>query len=138
LKRKGYTLTEVLVVLVIIATLAALAWPNYVKIQEKAYNREAKASLALIRAAEKIYRLEQGFYYPYPAGSPDGGAALINSFLKLSLPESASVIWSISINSTAGSERSRATRTGGFDAGKYWEHPFNSEDSACFSGTSCH
>ena len=84
MKRKGFTLTEILVVVVIIATLAALAWPNYMAIKEKTLNREAKASLALIRAAEKIYKLEQGFYYPHPAGSTENDTSLINNYLKLS------------------------------------------------------
>ena len=63
----SFTLIEMLVVLVIIATLAALAWPNYMAIKEKTLNREAKATLALIRAAEKVYKMEEGFYYPSPA-----------------------------------------------------------------------
>ncbi|HNW40046.1 MAG TPA: prepilin-type N-terminal cleavage/methylation domain-containing protein [Candidatus Omnitrophota bacterium] len=39
LKKKSFTLMEMLVVLVIIGTLAALAWPNYVAIKEKTLNR---------------------------------------------------------------------------------------------------
>ena len=124
LKRKGYTLTEILVVLVIIVTLAALAWPNYMRIKESALNREAKASLALIRAAEKIYRLEQGFYYPRPAGTTDV-VSDINNYLKLSLPESASPpslpLWKIIINSTtSGSEVANVTRNPNGGDGRIW------------------
>ncbi|MDD5129875.1 MAG: prepilin-type N-terminal cleavage/methylation domain-containing protein [Candidatus Omnitrophica bacterium] len=138
MKIKGYTLIEILVVVVIIATLAALAWPNYVAIQEKTLNREAKASLALIRAAEKIYRLEQGYYYPYPPeGTSTNVVSDINTFLKLSLPETANVSWSISIDSTPSAEFSRATRTG--SDGRAWTIDFTGDasDPVCSGGSNC-
>ena len=137
LKRKGYTLTEMLVVLVIIAILAALAWPNYKTIKEKALNREAKASLALIRAAEKIYRLEQGFYYPRPATATTV-VSNINSYLKLSLPDTASVTWSISVDSTPASGVATATRTGVGVDGRIWSTNFLGEtEPTCSGGTAC-
>ena len=133
--KKSFTLIEILVVVVIIATLAALAWPNYLSIKEKTLNREAKASLALIRAAEKIYRLEQGFYYPYLASTSN--VSDVNSFLKLSLPDSASVSWSISLNSTAAPEFGTATRNGVGVDGRVWRHEFQNEDSTCSGGSYC-
>lgn len=119
--------------LVIIATLVALAWPNYSKIREKALNREAKASLALIRAAEKIYKLEQGFYYPY-SGSPKSAVSEINDNLKLSLPDITT--WTISVDGEAGSKVATRTRSGGPDA-RVWSHPFANEDSTCSGGSNC-
>jgi type IV pilus assembly protein PilE len=110
-RRTSYTLVEILVVIVIIATIAALAWPNYSRIKEKSLNQEAKASLALIRAAEKIYRMEQGFYYPKSA--TESSPSNINSYLKLSLPETTNITWSISVDSsTPSSEHADATRSG--------------------------
>jgi type IV pilus assembly protein PilE len=128
LKLKGYTLIEILVVLLIIATLAALAWPNYTKIKEKSMNREAKASLALIRAAEKVYRLEQGFYYPYKATT--SVVANINSDLKLSLPDSLGANWTVLINSpTESTGNAQDTRSG--TTGRIWTHDFMNEEPTC-------
>jgi type IV pilus assembly protein PilE len=135
LKIKAYTLVEILVVLVIIGVLAALAWPNYVAIKEKTLNREAKASLALIRAAEKIYKMEQGFYYPY--GATTSTISDINNYLKLSLPESASVNWSVSLDSTTSpNEHGHATRVG--SDGRIWVINFPTEaEPSCSGGAAC-
>ncbi|MCX5699028.1 MAG: prepilin-type N-terminal cleavage/methylation domain-containing protein [Candidatus Omnitrophica bacterium] len=136
LKRKGYTLVEILVVVVIIGILVALGLPNYGMIKEKSLNREAKATLALIRAAEKIYRMEQGYYYPAPAG-PQSDVARINEFLKLSLPvlvAPAVPLWSISVNST--SELSTGTRSGVGADSRVWTIPFSGDtDPTCSGGT---
>ena len=132
LKIKAYTLVEIMVVLVIVGVLAALAWPNYMAIKEKTLNREAKASLALIRAAEKIYRMEQGFYYPRPVGLVTT-VSDINSYLKLSLPQSATVNWSISVNSNP-TEVARATRTS--SDGRVWQLNIPGDtDPACSGGS---
>lgn len=137
LMKKGFTLIEILVVLVIIAILAALALPNNQKNKENVLNREAKAILALIRAAEKIYRLEQGFYYPRPAATTNV-ISDINNFLKLSLPESATVSWAISVNSNPSSELATATRTGVGADGRIWNISFSGDaDPACSGGTGC-
>jgi len=119
------------VVLLIIATLAALAWPKYKGIQEKALNREAKASLALIRAAEKIYRLEEGFYYPYSPPTT-GVIADINSYLKLSLPEITPAIWTINLNTTTPTaEFGTAIRNPAANAGdgRTWTITFPGDDT---------
>lgn len=104
-------------------------------------NREAKATLALIRAAEKIYRLEQGYYYPYPYLVPPtvDNAADINSYLKLSLPESASVTWAVSIDGSEGTEFSRATRSGPGADGRYWQINFRDDNEPACSppGPNC-
>jgi prepilin-type N-terminal cleavage/methylation domain-containing protein len=134
LKKDGYTLAEILVVLLIIATLVALAWPNYMKIKEKTLNREAKASLALIRAAEKIYRMEQGFYYPRPVGTTSVTSD-INSYLKLSLPTTVS--WTIGVNSNPV-EKATATRSGVNADGRVWSINLAGDtDPTCSGGTAC-
>ncbi len=132
--KKSFTLAELLAVIVIIAILAALALPNYNAIKEKSLNREAKASLALIRAAEKIYKMEQGFYYPHLAST--GIVSNINSDLKLSLPATA-VSWSVNLDSTAAPEFAQATRTGTGADGRVWKIEFQNEDSTCSGGTAC-
>jgi prepilin-type N-terminal cleavage/methylation domain-containing protein len=130
LEKKSFTITELLVVIIIIGILAALALPNYLAIKEKSLNREAKASLALIRAAERIYRMEQGYYYPQSASTSN--ISDINSYLKLALP--ASGPWSVSLDSTAAPESAVATRSAGPDA-REWKLEFQNETPGCTGGT---
>jgi len=56
----GFTLTEILIVVVIIAVLATLALPMLVKTIEKAKIGEVISNLNLIRTGQKIYFLEEG------------------------------------------------------------------------------
>lgn len=56
--RVGFTLTEILIVVIIIGILGTLALPALVKTLEKAKLGEAASNLNLIRTGEKIYFLE--------------------------------------------------------------------------------
>ncbi len=60
----GFTLTEILVVVIIIGILATLALPMLVKTLEKAKVGEAMSNLNLIRTGQKIYFLEWGKFSP--------------------------------------------------------------------------
>ena len=109
----GFTLMETLVVIIIIGILASLGTISYSGVRERAIGKEAKANLRLIAAAEKIYRMEYGFFYP-----STGNETLltnINSFLRLSLTARN---WDYSINPantiafTAYADRSTTTGTG--------------------------
>jgi len=60
--KKGFTLVEVLIVVIIIAILAAIGIPQYAKTIEKARGGEARAGLANIQSAEKIYYAEEETY----------------------------------------------------------------------------
>ncbi|MCX5687434.1 MAG: type II secretion system protein [Candidatus Omnitrophica bacterium] len=60
----GFTLTELLIVVVIVGILATLALPMLVKTMEKAKLGEAASNLNLIRTGEKIYFLEYNQYWP--------------------------------------------------------------------------
>ncbi len=61
-QRIGFTLTELLIVVIIIAILATLALPMLVKTLEKAKVGEAISNLNLIRTGEKIYFLEYSHF----------------------------------------------------------------------------
>ena len=69
LSRKGFTLIELIVVVVIIGILSALAIPSYTNTRERQYDREAYAALKLIRAANKQYFSRSLHYYPPPGGT---------------------------------------------------------------------
>ncbi|MDP8230912.1 MAG: type II secretion system protein [Candidatus Gorgyraea atricola] len=59
-RRIGFTLTELLIVVIIIGVLATLALPMLVKTLEKAKVGEAISNLNLIRTGQKVYYLEYG------------------------------------------------------------------------------
>ncbi|MBU1887971.1 MAG: type II secretion system GspH family protein [Candidatus Omnitrophica bacterium] len=60
----GFTLTELLIVVVILGILATLALPMLVKTIEKAKVGEATSNLNLIRTGQKIYFLEYSTFWP--------------------------------------------------------------------------
>ncbi|MFZ4070509.1 MAG: type II secretion system major pseudopilin GspG [Caulobacterales bacterium] len=64
--RAGYTLTELLVVLVILGLLTALVAPRVLEQIGRAKTRAAAADVKAIAAALDLYRLEVGAY-PDPA-----------------------------------------------------------------------
>ncbi len=104
----GFTLLEILIVLVIVGILATLGFINYTGVREHAVGKEAQANLKLIAAAEKIYRLETGGYY-----GPDSDIGMINTYLKLSLTGSPDRSWDYAINSaTASTFSAEAERIG--------------------------
>lgn len=60
----GFTLTELLIVVIIVGILATLALPMLVKTIEKAKLGEAASNLNLIRTGQKIYFLQYGSFSP--------------------------------------------------------------------------
>ncbi|MFC1806771.1 type IV pilin protein [Candidatus Omnitrophota bacterium] len=60
--RKGFTLIEVLIVVIILGILATIAVPQFVKIVEKARRAEAVTNISGIRTALAIYYLEEEGY----------------------------------------------------------------------------
>ncbi|MDD5120852.1 MAG: type II secretion system protein [Candidatus Omnitrophica bacterium] len=124
---KGFTLVELIIVITVIGILVAFASPQFAVTKERALDREAKATIALIQAAEKIYKMEEGPYYPSPAGSTSN-IANINANLRLSLPVSSSA-WTYTVNSAA--QTATATRSG-----RTWTATFTGGDPSC-SGAGC-
>jgi prepilin-type N-terminal cleavage/methylation domain-containing protein len=80
-KIRAFTLTEMMIVIIIVGVLAILAVNQFYGPREQALEREATANLKLIAAAEKIYRLEVGGYIS--AADTD----TVNKQLSLMLPE---------------------------------------------------
>jgi prepilin-type N-terminal cleavage/methylation domain-containing protein len=107
-KRKGFTLVELLVVLLIVGVLAALGLPQFMKTKEQAIGREAITNLKLIAAAQRIYRLElSNNFYPYPANTQDN-INEINEKLKLYITEGN---WNYTVTSTGTPTTSNFTST---------------------------
>ncbi|MCM8795768.1 MAG: prepilin-type N-terminal cleavage/methylation domain-containing protein, partial [Candidatus Omnitrophica bacterium] len=59
---RGFTLLELVVVIIIIGILATFGISQYIPARERALGKEAIANLKLIAAAERIYRMETGRY----------------------------------------------------------------------------
>jgi len=87
-KKGGFTLVELMVVIIIVGVLAAAAVPIYSAFVKRAYVSEAKASIGTIRAAEEVYWAENGVYLPF---SEIGGSA--NLYTKLGVDVGHNTWW---------------------------------------------
>ena len=62
MNRKGFTLVELMIVVAVIAFLAALAIPNYVRFQARSKQAEVKANLKAAFTCERSYFQDHGSY----------------------------------------------------------------------------
>jgi len=72
-KHAGFTLVELMIVVAIVAILAAIAIPSYLRFQSKAKTAEATNNLGAIRTAEETYRAENDTYLVCTASPATGG-----------------------------------------------------------------
>jgi len=90
MKRKGFTLIELMIVVAIIAILASIAIPQYKKFQLKAKTSEAKSNIGAIRSAEETYAAENDAYMQagwapsdVPGAAPDPWGGDTSGFNKI-------------------------------------------------------
>jgi len=74
-KEKGFTMIELMIVVVIIGILAALAIPKFMLSTNRAKQSEAKQLLKQIYAMQHAYRQEYNSYPSYSTTSPGSASA---------------------------------------------------------------
>ena len=83
-RKKGLTMMELIITLVVLAIITAVAQMSYRKTMERVKDREAMTNLALIQAAQQIYASENGGSF-YPVGGSTNDLGKINKDLKLAI-----------------------------------------------------
>lgn len=123
----GFTLIELMIVVVIIGILSAIALPNYTNTREKAIDREAKSALKLIQSANKQYFIQGEYYYPV-AGSESN---LLNINRNLSIDLSGGH-WIYTVTRTVTGFSATAVRSG-----RTWTITNLVTDATCSPAASC-
>ncbi len=80
---RGFTLTELIVVVVVLGIMAGFAIPNYTKSIDRAYRKDGTVNLTAIYAAQQIYYNNNNASYWQPSGG--GGVSDINTSLGLGI-----------------------------------------------------
>ena len=79
--RKGFTLLELLIVVIIVGILASIAIPQFLNAVEKGRVAKAKNALGLIAHAAKMYRAENDTYEELDGVESDGTGTALNDAL---------------------------------------------------------
>lgn len=78
-RARGFTLTELMITLVIISVLSAIAVPMYTSQVKKSYRSDAKSALVQLASAMEKYRTVNNTYVGTTV-SPSGGAPIATLF----------------------------------------------------------
>ena len=112
--RKGFTLLELLIVIIIIGILAVFALPQFFQTADEAKKAKAKQVLGEIRSAEVLCRGISGAYisaFPITCNVPGGSAAV-------TLTDPSDAYWAYSLTATTG-VATRTTACGSGCAGPF-------------------
>jgi prepilin-type N-terminal cleavage/methylation domain-containing protein len=118
----GFTLIEIVVVIIIIGIMATIAITHYGSAGEQTYDRMAQADLRLLRAAERVYNMEFSAYYI--SGGPPGSSFTtgnINTNLKLSVPTGNTRKWNYLTVASVVPRRCCAQATRNIAGGRTWK-----------------
>jgi type IV pilus assembly protein PilE len=100
MNKKGITLVELLIVIVIVGILAAIAIPSYTNYMVRARRADAKTALEHVRAAQEMWRAERGRY------AIDAGGNTAETILRNTMGAPAAQVgdygWAFIVKTTAG------------------------------------
>lgn len=118
----GFTLVELMVVIAILGVLAAIAIPNFMDYQKKAYKTEAKSTLTSIYSAMVAYAGDTGGFGDAKCCQTSGSET---TNIKVVIPKGAKYEY-VLVNAVtaADSSKFRATATGKdgtLVAGDFWQ-----------------
>ncbi len=102
LLKHGFTLTELMVVVIIVGVMAAFALPDYALSREKALDKEVIANLRAIRTANKHVYMQMEIYWPPQGGGWVTNMAAINGNLTTDIPANN---WVYQIHTTGNGQR---------------------------------
>jgi type II secretion system protein G len=106
-RRAGFTLIEVLIVVVIIGILAAIAIPKFASTKEKSFVAVMKSDLRNLAVAQEAYSADNGTYY---AGAVPNTALIYNpsSGVSVTITEGTPSGWGATAAYTSGTARTCA------------------------------
>ena len=61
--KKGFSILELMIIMVIVAIISTFAIPSYAKYNERSRAKNAEANLLVIHNMEKRYKMDNGVYY---------------------------------------------------------------------------
>ena len=121
---RGFTLTEIMIVVFLIGIIAAFGLPSYQKALDKARIRDAIIQLTGLHAASKIYNAQADGFWPGPGASITD----INNGLGINLiAQDASTDFNYTASPAGCDNLDPATKCTGFTAATCWP----------FSGANC-
>ena len=141
-KSEGFSLVELMIVVAIMAILAAIAIPSFMKFSMKAKTAEASQNLSGIRTSQESYRAEEDVYLActtYPAAIPPASgtpwvASASGSFADIGFAADGRVRYRYTVNiSSTGAPTFEATAEGDLDeTGGNGQFSVDSSDSTTY------